>query len=301
MKKPLLARIKQLIRGFNHRRLRRRRAPERLVYQQWVKDQDTLHTAELKQLQIEVSVMHSHPNISVLMPVYNPNLSWLKQAIESVQAQVYPDWELCIADDCSTTAEVRDFLRQVAANESRIKLVFRAANGHISACSNTALTLCTGQFTALMDQDDLLHPKALLKVAQCINAHPDAGMIYSNEDKLGPEGLRESPSKKAPWHPSLLLEVNHFSHLGVFKTELMQAVGGFRIGLEGAQDHDLALRCSEQIRPDQIHLIPDVLYHWRMHPESTSESLDSKPYALKARNKCIQEHVDRVHHRFYNS
>lgn len=288
------ARLKHLIRSLNRQRLRRRRAPERLAYQQWVREHDTPDAISLARMQDEVARLHSQPTISVLMPVYNANLTWLREAIHSVQAQIYPHWNLCIADDCSTDPELVSYLRHVSASDPRIRIEFRKFNGHISECSNSALMLCTGSYTALLDQDDLLAPQALLRVAQCIDANPDVGMIYSNEDKLGPDGLRENPSRKALWTPSLLLEENHFSHLGVFKTDLMRKVGGFRKGLEGAQDHDLALRCSELLRNDQILHLPDILYHWRMHPESTSNSLEAKPYALQARLRCLLEHEQRT-------
>lgn len=289
----IIRKIRNAVRLLNRKRLRSRRAPQRRAYQQWVKEFDTPNAQALVRLGQEVQALAHRPMLSVLMPTYNPKLEWLDAAIQSLQQQVYPCWELCIADDCSTAPNVKPFLQEVCKQDPRIKVDFRQQNGHISACSNTALAMCQGEFVALMDQDDLLPPQALLRVAQCINKTPTVGMIYSNEDKIGPDGLREGPSNKAVWSRTLLLEKNHFSHLGVYKTELMRAVGGFRLGFEGSQDHDLALRCSEKLQDDQIVLLPEVLYHWRMHEDSTASSLDAKPYALEARRKTLAGHIQR--------
>jgi O-antigen biosynthesis protein len=294
MPKRVLQQLIHRIRQTNRARLRRRRAPERLAYQQWVAQEDCITPERRIALEAELAALSQHTLISVLMPVYNADLTWLKAAVGSVQSQIYPHWELCIADDCSTQQDLLNYLRSLPEQDARIKVRFRTTNGHISACSNSALALCAGTHVALLDQDDLLPAHALLRVAQCIQQHPNVGMIYTDEDKIGPDGLRESPFRKTPWHPDLLAVENTVSHLGVYRTELMRAIGGFRQGLEGAQDHDLALRCSEQLQDDQIVHIPEILYHWRMHAESTSSSLDAKPYALVARQRCLQEHQMRL-------
>ena len=234
-----------------------------------------------------------HPLISILLPVYNPDLKFLEAAIESVRNQVYPRWELCVADDASTNAEVRPFLQEVARLDARIKTTFRGENGHISACSNSALALATGEWCALLDQDDTFSPGALAYLAQEICDHPEAALIYSDEDKIDDRGTRSNPFFKTDWNPELFLGQNYINHLGLYRTSLLREIGGFREGYEGSQDYDLALRCIEKIRPDQVRHIPRILYHWRMVPGSLAAVVDAKPYAKEAARRAISDHLRR--------
>jgi GT2 family glycosyltransferase len=244
-------------------------------------------------LRLAAEQLSERPVISVLMPAYNPKPEWLAEAIESVMAQAYPYWELCIADDASPDLNVRAVLERYAQADRRIRVAFRPTNGHISAASNTALELATGQWVALLDHDDLLPPHALFCVAQAINDRPDVRLIYSDEDKITPDGERFGAYFKGDWNPDLFRSQNLFSHLGVFRTDLVRSLGGFRLGLEGSQDYDLALRAVEKVRHDQICHIPRVLYHWRTHPQSTSSSMDAKPYAVVAAERALNEHLQR--------
>jgi glycosyltransferase involved in cell wall biosynthesis len=263
-------------------------------YSKWVRRYDTL-TPELREkISQRVSAMKDRPLISVLMPTYNPNPAWLREAIESVRGQVYPHWELCIADDASPSAEVREVLKSYSETDPRIKVVFRAENGHISAASNSALELAVGPWVALMDHDDLLPAHALFWVADCIAEHPGVQLIYSDEDKVDEGGHRFGPYFKSDWNVDLFRSQNMFSHLGVLSTELMRSVGGFRAGLEGSQDWDLVLRCMERVEPEQIQHIPRVLYHWRVHAESTAGSMTAKPYAAIAGERALNEHFVRT-------
>src|SRR4051794_32591865 len=238
--------------------------------------------------------MVAPPLISVLMPVYNPDPAFLRAAIESVRTQLYPHWELCIADDASTAPGVRETLQDCAAADGRIRVVLRAENGHISASSNSALELAGAPWLALMDHDDLLAEDALYRVAACIDTHPRARLIYSDEDKIDDAGQRSDPYFKPDWNPDLFHSHNMFSHLGGLSTELVRQVGGFRIGLEGSQDWDLVLPCIEVVEPDQIEHIPRVLYHWRIHQASTASSMTAKPYAAVAGERALNEHFDRL-------
>jgi glycosyltransferase involved in cell wall biosynthesis len=274
----------------NYKRLRKRKEPQRIAYQQWVAKHDTINDERRQTLAADHASLPRKPLISVIMPVYNAPLTWLDAAIESVQRQIYQEWELCIADDCSTDAAIRPYLESKSKEDARIKVDFRTRNGHISAASNSAIALASGEFLALMDQDDLIPEQALLAVACCINEYPDAKIIYSDEDKINEHGQRESPARKPGWHRSSLLECNRVSHLAVYQTSLVAAVGGFRVGYEGAQDHDLVLRCSEQILDHQIIHIPEILYHWRIHENSTAHTRRAKPYAMEARKKVLQDH-----------
>lgn len=265
-------------------------------YGQWLEKYGQLSPEQVQAVISRIASLSERPKISVLMPVYNPPLDYLRQAIESVQAQLYPEWELCIADDASPNQAVRDLLREYAQQDSRIRVVEREHNGHISHATNSALALASGDFIALMDHDDRLANDALYWVAEAISANPQAVLIYSDEDKLSADGLtRYDPNFKPQWNPELLRSQNCISHLGVYKTDLAKALGGFRAGFEGAQDWDFALRYSETLSPEQIVHIPRILYHWRAIEGSTAIDGDEKPYALTAGLQAVQQHCERMH------
>ncbi|RYF80577.1 MAG: glycosyltransferase family 2 protein [Comamonadaceae bacterium] len=259
-------------------------------YAEWVRRYDTLDDAQRAHLREQALALPGRPLISVLMPTYNASVEWLDAAIESVRGQIYPNWQLCIADDASTDEAARERLKAWAERDPRIKVMFRPVNGHISNASNSALELVDGEWVALMDHDDLLSEAALFWVAEALVRHPQARLIYSDEDKLGANDQRCDPYFKPDWNIDLFYSQNFFSHLGVYQTALLREVGGFRVGFEGSQDYDLALRCVERLRSDQVHHIPRVLYHWRVHPQSTASSTDAKPYAQLAGERALNEH-----------
>ena len=237
--------------------------------------------------------MIRQPLISVVMPVFNPDVRFLRAAIESVKRQVYERWELCIADDASTDPAVRPWLEEVADSDPRIKVAFRETNGHISAASNSALALATGEWCALLDHDDELAEKALAIVALDIDAHRDAALIYSDEDKIDENGARSDAFFKTDWSPELFLGQNYINHLGAYRTDLLREIGGFREGFEGSQDYDLALRCIERLAPAQIRHVPQVLYHWRTAAGSLAAVVDAKPYAREAARRALADHLRR--------
>jgi O-antigen biosynthesis protein len=257
-------------------------------------DGKTDYPAWLEQNQDQSPAPSTGPLISILMPVYNPPERWLRKAIESVQHQSYVNWELCIANDASTSASIRPQLDSYVAIDSRIKVFHREKNGHISACSNTALDLCTGLFTALLDHDDELAPDALSEVVQALQKQPGARILYSDEDKIDTEGHRFAPYFKPDWNPDLLRSQNYFCHLSVYQTVLLREIGGFRAGFEGAQDWDLALRATERVNPQEIVHIPKVLYHWRAIPGSTALSQSQKDYHQDAAHKALSDHIART-------
>jgi GT2 family glycosyltransferase len=269
-------------------------ASERNNYAKWIRLYDTLTDDKRKLLRTRSKTFAKRPLISFVMPVYNPNVEWLQEAIESIQAQLYEHWELCIADDASPNPEVAKLLKKMAAADKRIKLVIREKNGHISAASNSALEVSTGEWIALIDHDDLIPEHALYYVVEAINKDPACRMIYSDEDKINETNERCEPYFKCDWNPDLFYSQNMFSHLGVYHADLIREVEGFRVGLEGSQDYDLALRCIERISPAQVHHIPRVLYHWRVHAESTAKSGDAKPYAVIAGERALKEHFERI-------
>ena len=235
------------------------------------------------------------PLISILLPTYNTNADHLRQCLDSIMRQSYPHWELCICDDCSNQRHVREILEEYRQLDPRIKLSFRTKNGHICRSSNDALALATGSFVALVDHDDVLNDDALYWVARELQRRPTANLIYSDEDKIDNEGKRSSPHFKPAFNIDLLLAYNFISHLGVYRTELVRQIGGFRHGLEGSQDHDLALRVIQESSRDQIIHIPRVLYHWRMHAGSTAINPDSKDYTSERGLRAVQDFLDRQH------
>lgn len=239
----------------------------------------------------EVEDMTNKPLFSIVMPVYNPPIQFLEKAIESIQNQIYENWELCIADDKSPKKATREYLEKIAEEDPRIQVTFREKNGHISASSNTALEMVTGDYTVLMDQDDLLAIDALYQVAKVLNRKPELDLVYTDEDKIDDHNHHSEPHFKPDWNPDNLLSRNYLGHLTVFRTSIMRKIGGWRIGFEGSQDYDLVLRFTEQT--DKIHHIPKVLYHWRIHSESAAGGEDAKPYAYSAASKALTEALSR--------
>jgi GT2 family glycosyltransferase/glycosyltransferase involved in cell wall biosynthesis/septal ring factor EnvC (AmiA/AmiB activator) len=233
----------------------------------------------------------SLPKISVVMPVYNPPVEFLKQAIASVSNQIYQNWELCIADDCSTNPEIREILSELEATDSRIKLTFREENGNISAATNTAASLATGEFILFLDNDDELTPDALAEVALYLAEHPETDFLYSDDDKIDTQGNRFDPQFKPEWSPELLLSFMYMGHLCAVRREVFEKVGGLRVGYEGSQDYDFALRATEISR--QVAHLPLVLYHWRTAPGSTAVSGGEKPASFAAGRQAVQDALDR--------
>ena len=266
---------------------------DRRLYERWVEVFDSLDRAERWHLEQSLGRLERFPLISVVVPVYNPPPQYLREAVESVRAQIYGRWELCIADDCSTDPKVAEVLVEAAADDDRIKVVRRAENGHISAATNSALDIALGEWVAFMDHDDLLAPHALAVMALSLSAHPGAVLAYSDEDKVDDSGHRFDPYFKPDFDPLLLLGQNYMTHLFVARRDFVQRVGGTRLGFEGAQDWDLALRLCEQVDKSRIVHVPHVLYHWRAHEASTAEALAAKPYATNAGRLAVEQHLER--------
>ncbi|MFL9952501.1 glycosyltransferase family 2 protein [Paraburkholderia nemoris] len=262
-------------------------------YAEWIELYDRLDEGALSLMKSDIAAMSTPPRISVVMPTYNADPLWLAEAIDSVRNQIYPHWELCIADDASTSPKVRPLLERYMQEDARIRVVFREKNGHISAASNSALALVTSDWVGLLDHDDILAQHALYCVAKEIVRRPDARLIYSDEDKIDVNGRRHDPYFKCDMNIDLFYSHNMISHFGVYQKHLLDEIGGFRVGLEGSQDYDLALRCLERVGPESIVHVPRVLYHWRVHPSSTAASGDAKPYAVVAGERALNEHFAR--------
>ncbi len=232
------------------------------------------------------------PTFSIVMPVYNGPARYLQIAVDSLRAQIWPHWQLCLADDGSTREETLALLTALEAEQDpRISILRRQQNGHICQASNSAVELAWGEFLVLMDQDDELAPHALFELARALNGRRELDLIYSDEDKVDEAGQHYDPHFKPDFSPVLLLGYNYINHVTCVRRSLFEQVGRFREGFEGAQDYDLLLRISEQT--DRIHHIPKVLYHWRSLPESTASAASAKPIVRDSAIRALREHLTR--------
>ncbi|MHB8792721.1 MAG: glycosyltransferase family 2 protein [Thermoleophilia bacterium] len=247
--------------------------PLAVQYKQWLLE-NPLTGEDLDRMKTEQDGFTLRPLISIITPVYNVDEIWLSKCIDSVIGQIYPDWELCLADDASTAPHVRDILERYQAADPRIKVVFLDQNRGIGAATNAALELASGEFIGLLDNDDELTPDALFHMVKLINENPGADMIYSDEDKLNSHGQLCEPFFKPGWSPELLTSHMYSCHFGVYRKSIADRIGVFREGYDGSQDYDFVLRFTEET--DKVFHIPRILYHWRMIPGSTAERYEHK-------------------------
>lgn len=257
-------------------------------YKKWIEANEEY---DIDKVMASIDTFEKKPKISIILPVYNTDRRWLGKCIESVRAQYYTNWELCIADDNSTLYQVKQVLEEYKKYDSRIKVVYRKNNGHISASSNSALEIAVGEYVAFLDHDDLLAPFALFQMVKEINNHDNVDVVYSDEDKINRFEKRSKPFFKPDWSPDTLMSQNYICHFLMIKRSLVDEVGGFRIGYEGAQDHDLVLRCTE--KTEHIYHVPEVLYHWRMIKSSTADNPKAKIYAFDAGRSAIESALAR--------
>ena len=263
-----------------------------VAYADWIETVEKPSRPSKHHISKSIAQLKVQPLISVVIPVYNTPDVYLRECIESVLNQSYPYFELCIADDKSTKGHVQQTLKEYEQKDARIRVVYRDVNGHISLASNSALEVASGDYIALLDHDDLLSENALYYMALAINGNPQARVLYSDEDKIDEFGKRYELHFKCDWNPDLFLSQNYVSHLGVFKRDLLNTIGGFRVGVEGSQDQDLLLRCLPHIKADEIVHIPHVLYHWRALEGSTALEAGEKSYTTTAGIKALRNYFD---------
>jgi GT2 family glycosyltransferase len=256
-------------------------------YQTWRIDH-TRTAGDLHRLRAEIEGWRARPRISIITPVFNTPAGWLRRCIESVRAQAYPEWELCLCDDGSTDRGTIAAL-ETFTGDPRIRAVRSPVNGGIVQASNAALALATGEFVAFLDHDDELAPDALAEMARRLIGDPALDVVYSDEDKIDDAGRHREPHLKPDWSPELLRSCMYVSHLTVMRRALVQAAGSFRPGTEGAQDYDLMLRVSR--RTNRIAHVPAVLYHWRMASGSAANSQLGKPWAIAAGRRALEDDV----------
>lgn len=260
-------------------------------YEKWLAMNHPSPQVVAMQRQATAKFKH-RPLISIIVPVYNTEPKYLSACLDSVLAQSYTKWQLCIVDDASTRADTRKCLNEYSKRDVRIKLKRSTSNQHISVASNAAIDMAEGEYVALLDHDDLLWPNALYEVVKLLQDHPEADFIYSDEDKIDADGLVHfAPYFKPDWSPHLLECINYITHFSVLRKEIVVAAGKFDKNLVGAQDWDLFLRVTE--RTDKIFHVPTILYSWRAHDRSTAMSMQSKGYATASQRTALQNHFSR--------
>ena len=265
-----------------------------LYFDNWLHKYYRLDNADRQAIQEHIDSFQYRPKISVVMPVFNPPVPILRVAIESVREQIYPHWELCIADDASTDPLIRQTLEEFREKDSRIQVAYRSENGHICEASNTALELANGEFTTFLDHDDELTEDALYQVVNELNNNTHLDIIYSDEDKIDLKGELKGPHFKPDWNPDYFLGINYVCHLTTIRSALVKKVNGFRKGFEGAQDYDLLLRCTRETSANKIRHIPRVLYHWRMVEGSTAISIGKKPYSVESGQRALEDYFQSI-------
>ena len=229
------------------------------------------------------------PLISILLPTYNTNPTYLRSCIDSVLSQSYDNWELCISDDNSTSEQTKDVIKEYVEKYDNIIVTFRKENGHISKSSNTALSMAKGDYISLLDHDDILPPNALFEVVNAINKNPEVDLIYTDEDKIDHEGNHIEPFFKPDWSPDFMNSCNMITHFATMKANIIRGVNGFTVGTHGAQDWDLFLKIAA--KTNNIYHIPKILYHWRKSETSTAMNADSKPYAYINQKNVLRSSV----------
>ena len=267
----------------------RRRSVASSEYQEWF-ERHRANARDLERMRNESRAFASKPLISVITPVFDTPVQRLEEAIESVLAQAYENWELLLIDDGSSDAELLRALPLLAARDRRIVLKNLGKHEGISAASNQGLALAHGEWVTFLDHDDVIEPDALFQIVKLLQTHPDADLIYSDEDKLGEDGF-EAPLFKPDWSPDFFLSYNYVGHLTVVRRDIAQKAGGFRSQFDSAQDYDLFFRVIDQAK--RIHHIPRILYHWRRSESSSAISVRQKPEQLEASRLAIEDHLKR--------
>jgi GT2 family glycosyltransferase len=272
------------------KKFHRQRQPRATTeYQKWF-EQHRANAQDVERMRREAHTFASGPLISIITPIFDTPVLRLEEAIQSVLAQAYENWELLLIDDGSTDADLVRILPNLAQRDRRIVHANLGQHGGISAASNRGLEIARGEWVTFLDHDDVLEPDALFQIVSALQMHPQVDMIYSDEDKLGKDGL-EAPLFKPDWSPDFFLSYNYVGHLTAVRRDLVQKVGGFRSLFDSAQDYDLFFRVTELT--SRIHHIPRVLYHWRRSENSSAISVRQKPEQLEASRRAVEDHLKR--------
>ncbi|RJP74838.1 MAG: glycosyltransferase [Desulfobacteraceae bacterium] len=266
--------------------------PQKTAYDRWI----TANEPDKKELNSQTTISRTFvhkPLISIVVPVFNTHKNMLRQMIQSVENQSYPNWELCISDGASRFDHVRQMLQDYSKQDNRIRYTFLPENLGISGNTNAAIRIAQGDFIAFLDHDDTLAPFALFEIVRQLNKKPHTELFYSDEDKITSTGrYRFFHHFKPEWNREFFRSYNYMAHFLVVKKTLLETTGYLRSDFDGAQDYDLILRATE--KTDKIHHIPKILYHWRVSENSTALNAETKPYAYNAGQKALSEHLCRI-------
>ena len=249
--------------------------------------------ARIEQLHRQAKSLLNRPLFSIVVPVYRPEEAHLKEMLDSVRNQVYDNWELCLCEASGDGGRILNILKEYERKDSRIRVTASPENKGISANTNQAFSMARGEFTALLDHDDLLEPDALYEMARLLEKEPDLDFIYTDSDLADQDAMEfHSPLYKMGWSEETMLSANYITHFSAVRTQVMKKIGGWRTETDGAQDWDLYFRISEET--ERIGWIPKVLYHWRTAASSTARSVEVKPYAREAQRYAICSHLERT-------
>lgn len=261
-----------------------------IPYQKWI----VRHLPGSKELEKQRRTKFEYqPKISIVVPLYKTPEKYLRQLVDTVKAQTYPNWELCLSDGSGADSPIRKLLESLASSDERIKVIFHEKPLQISENTNAGIEAATGDYIAFADHDDELTPHALFQCVKALNENRDIRILYSDEDKMSMDGHKFfQPHFKPDYNPDLLCTVNYICHLFVVDREIISQVGMLRKEFDGAQDYDFIFRCVEKAR-EVVH-VPEILYHWRTHKASTADNPASKMYAFEAGKRAIEAHLERT-------
>jgi len=261
-------------------------------YESWV-EKNSLKRSDTVKILEEIQGLSYKPKISIIIPLQSVEELWLEKSINSLRAQLYENWELCIAGDASLKPLIRETLQKYSCMDERITIECPVNISGISAATNAALSLAEGEFIGLLDVGDELSIDALFEVVSILNINPKADLIYSDEDKIDINGKRSEPFFKPDYSPDMLESMNYICHFSVFRRSIVNEIGGFRTSYEGSQDYDLTLRFIEKTTPEGIVHVPKILYHWRKVPSSATVVPSAKIHAHVSACKALQDYLFR--------
>ena len=273
--------------------LKLKKKAEKNNYQRWLKQYDTLTLKKRNSTVAAINTMEAQPLISIIMSLRKPLIPLLEQALQSVKAQLYPNWEICIAVDELKDQEAYQTIKRYAAQDSKITCIFKKNSCSLSESINASLTVASGTYFTILEQEDMLSPLALYYIAREINRYPESGLLYSDEDAINGEGTRRDPYFKPDINYELFLCQNMIGHLCAYKTSIVTSIGGFQNGYAGSEEYDLALRVFEELKPEQIRHIPHLLYHKRVMDSGRSTKSDREQQRHTSALLAINHHFKR--------
>jgi len=273
--------------------LKLKKKAEKNNYQRWLKQYDTLTLKKRNSTVAAINTMEAQPLISIIMSLRKPLIPLLEQALQSVKAQLYPNWEICIAVDELKDQEAYQTIKRYAAQDSKITCIFNKNNGSEAESFNASLTVASGTYFMMLEQEDMLSPLSLYSIAREINRYPESGLLYSDEDAINGEGTRRDPYFKPDINYELFLCQNMIGHLCAYKTSIVTSIGGFQNGYAGSEEYDLALRVFEELKPEQIRHIPHLLYHKRVMDSGRSTKSDREQQRHTSALLAINHHFKR--------